>query len=97
MLHLVGQAPYTGNALADCLRVCDANAGILLLEDGVYAALANGSWLPRVLARTRNLYVLDADVAARGLTGRIADGARIVDHAGFVALCCEYPGTCSWY
>ena len=97
MLHIVNRAPQTGAALADCLRVCEAGSGILLIEDGVVAALANGGWLPRILERTQKLYVLEADVAARGLAGRIAAGARSVDYAGFVALCCEYPGTCSWY
>jgi tRNA 2-thiouridine synthesizing protein B len=97
MLHIVNQAPQAGNALTDCLRICDANAAILLIEDGVYAALASGSWLVRIQERTRNLYVLEADVAARGLAGRITGSARVVDYAGFVALCCEYPGTYSWY
>jgi tRNA 2-thiouridine synthesizing protein B len=97
MLHIVNRAPQAGNALADCLRICDAGAGILLIEDGVVAALANGSWLPRILERTHNLYVLEADVAARGLAGKIAANAQVVDYAGFVALCCEYPGTYSWY
>jgi tRNA 2-thiouridine synthesizing protein B len=97
MLHIINRAPLAGNALNDCLRICDAAAGILLIEDGVVAALANGEWLPRILERTHNLYVLDADIVARGLTGKIAGSAKVVDYAGFVALCCEYPGTYSWY
>jgi tRNA 2-thiouridine synthesizing protein B len=97
MLHIVNQAPQTGSALADCLRICDDGAGILLIEDGVIAALANGAWLPRMLERTRRLYILEADVAARGLAGKIAGSVQIVDYAGFVDLCCEYPGTYSWY
>lgn len=97
MLHIINRAPLAGTALADCLRICDATAGILLIEDGVVAALAKGDWLARILERTPNLYVLAADVAARGLTDKISDSAQLVDYAGFVALCCEYPGTCSWY
>lgn len=97
MLHIVNRAPLAGPALTDCLRICDAAAGILLIEDGVVAALANGDWLPRILERTPNLYVLEADVAARGLIGKIHRDARVVDYPGFVALCCEYPGTYSWY
>jgi tRNA 2-thiouridine synthesizing protein B len=97
MLHIVNQSPQAGNALADCLRTCDGGAGVLLIEDGVVAALANSNWLRELLERTHHVYVLEADVAARGLTGKIGDQARIVDYAGFVALCCEYPGTYSWY
>jgi tRNA 2-thiouridine synthesizing protein B len=96
VLHIVNRAP--GNpALADCLRFCSDDAGILLIEDGVYAAVANGPWLQRLLQRTRNVYVLEADACARGLSGRIGEGIERVDYARFVALCCEYPRMHSWY
>lgn len=97
MLHIVNRSPFSHRALAECLRGCDAAAGILLIEDGVYAALAGGEWLARMRDKTDRIHVLAADVAARGLAGRIDAAARSIDYAGFVALCCEYPGTLSWY
>lgn len=97
MLHIVNRTPFAHSALADCLRICDAAAGIVLIEDGVYAALADGEWLDRMREKTQNLYALSADVAARGLADRIGAAVRVVDYAGFVALCCEYPRTHSWY
>lgn len=97
MLHIVNRSPFASSCLADCLRICRAPAGILLIEDGVYAALADGQWLQRMQEKTPHIYVLAADVAARGLAGRIAAAASSVDYAGFVELCCEYPATHSWY
>lgn len=97
MLHIVNQSPFASSCLADCLRICSAPAGILLIEDGVYAALAGSQWLRLMLEKTPRIYVLDADVDARGLAGKIAADATSIDYAGFVELCCEYSSTHSWY
>jgi tRNA 2-thiouridine synthesizing protein B len=97
MLHIVNQAPFNRSSLADCLRVCDAQAALILIEDGVYAARADGAWAQRIFAKTDKVYALDADLAARGLTGKIAARVISVDYAGFVQLCCEHTSTHSWY
>ena len=97
MLHIVNQSPFTRSCLADCLRVCDAQAALILIEDGVYAALADSEWAQRMVEKTGKVYALDVDVAARGLTGKIATSIISVDYAGFVQLCCEHPTSHSWY
>ena len=90
MLHIVNRSPFSHNSLAECLRVCDEQASILLIEDGVYAALRDGEWLQRIQEKTARLYVLDADIAARGLTEKIPAAIARVDYPGFVQLCCEH-------
>jgi len=96
MLHTVNKSPYSHGALADCLRVCGRDAAVLLIEDGVYAALAGGAWID-ALGAVQHVYALAPDVAARGLEGRIAANVALVDYAGFVQLCCEHGTTQSWY
>ncbi|HSB97863.1 MAG TPA: sulfurtransferase complex subunit TusB, partial [Spongiibacteraceae bacterium] len=91
------RSPFSHSSLANCLSVCDSQASILLIEDGVYAALSDGEWLARILEKTARVYVLDADVAARGLSAKIAAAFARVDYTGFVQLCCEHPSTHSWY
>jgi tRNA 2-thiouridine synthesizing protein B len=97
MLHIVNQAPFNRSCLADCLRVCEAQAALILIEDGVYAARADGEWAQRIFAKIDKVYALDADIAARGLTGKTAANIIGVDYAEFVQLCCEYSSTHSWY
>jgi tRNA 2-thiouridine synthesizing protein B len=97
MLHIVNRSPFSHSCLADCLRVCGEHASILLIEDGVYAALADSEWLSRLAAETNRIYVLDADVAARGLGEKISANISRVDYTGFVQLCCEHSSTHSWY
>jgi len=97
MLHTINKSPYSNRCLAECLRVCSADDAILLIEDGVYAALAGNDWIKQLLAKTTAVYALQADAAARGLADRIATEVKAVDYAGFVQLCCEQPSMLAWY
>ena len=40
MLHTVNKSPFERNALESCLRLAASGASVLLIEDGVVAALA---------------------------------------------------------
>lgn len=97
MLHIINQSPFNRSCLADCLRICDAQAAIVLIEDGVYAAINGSAWAQRIIEQVDNVYVLQADVDARGLTGKIADPISAIDYAGFVQLCCAHTNSHSWY
>lgn len=96
MLHTVNKSPYNHAALADCLRVCDASARLVLIEDGVYAAVAGSEWIPR-LAALAGVYALGPDIAARALEGRIDRTVQVIDYAGFVQLCCDHFPIQSWF
>ena len=97
MLHTINKSPYSHQCLAECLRVCSADDIILLLEDGVYAALATGEWLQALLGKAAAVYALQPDITARGLNDRIASAIKTVDYAGFVQLCAEQPNMMAWY
>lgn len=97
MLHTINKSPYSHQCLAECLRVCDVDDVILLIEDGVYAALSSSEWAEQLLAKTAAVYVLHGDVAARGVADRIAPDIKTVDYAGFVQLCCDQPNMLAWY
>lgn len=80
-LHLVNKAA----ALQHCLAVAGADDAVLLLEDGVYAAVA-------ALAPPRPVHVLEPDVTARGLTDRLGEQTTLASDADFVALVeAHYP------
>ena len=97
MLHIINKSPFNNPALGECLRVCDDAAFILLIEDGVYAAIADTAWAKQLADRTAPVYVLAPDIAARGLSERIATRFESIDYAGFVQLCCEHACIQSWY
>jgi len=79
-------------ALDRCLGRATANATLLLLEDGVYAALS-----PREVP-TQALYVLAEDLSARGLSpADLPDGVTSVDMKGFVALTVAHSPVIAWF
>ena len=84
-LHLVNRA----RALAGCLELAAPEDAILLIEDGVYGAIA-------AAAPARQLYALAADVTARGLEKRLAHTVLLANDADFVALAVAHQPIVSW-
>ncbi|MDX9874091.1 MAG: sulfurtransferase complex subunit TusB [Spongiibacteraceae bacterium] len=97
MLHIVNKAP-PHSALDRCLRYSNGSqAIILLIEDGVYAAVVGTEWAQQLLDSGATIWVLEPDVEARGIGGRIEPGIGRVDFSGFVELCCQHHPIQSWY
>jgi tRNA 2-thiouridine synthesizing protein B len=98
MLHIVNKSHTQTNALQSCLRLAKPGHTLLLIEDAVYAATAAGAasaGLAEALA-TLKVYALQPDVDARGMAGKLADGVKAIDYAGFVDLVAEHPNNQSW-
>ncbi|HET9821089.1 MAG TPA: sulfurtransferase complex subunit TusB [Burkholderiaceae bacterium] len=98
MLHIVNKSHTERNALASCLRLARDGATMLLIEDGIYAATQGTAAASGIAAATGRIKVcvLQPDVEARGMAGRLAEGVRAVDYAGFVDLVAEHPTSQSW-
>lgn len=98
LLHIVNRSPTERDAFASCLRHAQDGAAVLLIEDGVYAALSGTTATPLLtdaLARL-TVYALQPDVDARGLRDRIAPGIKLVDYDGFVELITTHSASQSW-
>ena len=75
-----------------CLGRAAGEATLLLLEDGVYAALS-----PRGIP-ARAVYALAEDLAVRGLSpGDLAPGITALDMKGFVALTVAHSPLIAWF
>ena len=99
MLHLINKSPFERTALDSCLRLAKSGSSILLIEDGVYAALGKAAHAGKIAGRMEDFsfYVLGPDVAARGLNdAALIEGIAVVDYAGFVDLVVEHHVTQSW-
>lgn len=99
MLHVINKSPFERPALDSCLRLAQPGSSILLIEDGVYAALENAAPAEKIADRMEefSFYVLGPDVAARGLDDTpLIEGIAVVDYAGFVDLVVEHDVTQSW-
>ena len=99
MLHTVNKSPFEKTALESCLRLAKSGSSVLLIEDGVYAALQGTKVSGDVAEKMKDLsfYVLAPDVAARGLSDKpLIDGIKSVDYAGFVDLVTEHDTSTAW-
>jgi tRNA 2-thiouridine synthesizing protein B len=98
MLHIVNKSPYEKSALDSCLRVARPGHAVLLIEDGVYAAVRGGRAAEKMQTAVSSLrlYALAPDVEARGMKERMIDGVTLVDYAGFVELVTSHPVNQSW-
>ena len=84
-LHIVNKAA----ALDSCLSLVGERDAVLLIEDGVYAARHN-------LRVTASLHVLESDLQARGLAGRVDAEFQILSYDGFVRLVEQYSPIVTW-
>ena len=99
MLHLINKSPFDRNNLDSCLRLAAVGSSVLLIEDGVYAAMSKAAHADAVSKRMGDLtfYVLGPDVSARGLDDKpLIDGINVVDYGGFVDLVAEHDVAQSW-
>ncbi len=98
MLHIVNKSHAQTTSLQSCLRLAQAGAALLLIEDGIYAATTGGAATSGIAAAMKQLkvYALQPDVDARGMAGKLVDGVTAVDYAGFVDLVAEHPNNQTW-
>ena len=89
ILHTVSKSPFEKSSLDTCLRIAVEGSSVLLIEDGVYAAM-NGTSLNGKLGDAGNrlqFFVLGPDLKARGLSeDKVLKGIEVVDYDGFVDL-----------
>lgn len=100
LLHTVNKSPFEKNSLDTCLRLSAPGSCIILIEDGVYGALAGGALAAQLQdgMRAREVYALGADLQARGIdSSRLIDGIEVVDYAGFVGLAARCERIQSWF
>jgi tRNA 2-thiouridine synthesizing protein B len=95
VLHTLNASPASA-AFCDCLRLIAAGDALLLLGDGVYAALADTAARAQLDNCGARVYLLREDAAAAGVLGR-AEGIPLVDIDGFVELSERCTRQLAWY
>jgi len=100
LLHTVNKSPFEKRSLDTCLRLSAPGSCILLIEDGVYGALAGGAHAAKLqdAMRTRKLYALGPDLQSRGIEpADIITGVEVIDYHGFVELAASCDQVQSWF
>ena len=95
VLHTLNAAPGSV-AFEDCLRLATAGDTILLLGNGVYAALAGSEAAGLLRHSEADVVILKDDAIAAG-SAISSDLFLAIDMAGFVELSERYPRQLAWY
>lgn len=99
MLHTVNKSPFEKNSLDTCLRFAQAGSDILLIEDGVYAAIAGSAVEGKLKDALGNhsVFALGPDLSARGISeDKLIEGIKVVGYDGFVELAAKNDRVQSW-
>ncbi len=90
ILHLIQRSPFSNSAFEDCLKIYKPKDSILFMEDGVYALNHHAT-----KNMTKNIYALNDDIQARGLTA--PPQIKAIEYHKFVSLCQTHTQVMSWY
>lgn len=94
MLYILNKSPILLPTLVDSFALLKKDDALLLIEDGVYAAL-HGSAYPIKNANIKIFALLD-DVIARGLQEKLSTEVKLIDYSKFVELTIQYYPICNW-
>lgn len=92
MLHIVKQINDISNAIEYSL----AEDKLLLTEDSVYAAVADSQASDELLQCGKAVYLLEADLRARGLVELVNQTLKVIDYSELVELTETEPKSISW-
>lgn len=95
MLHTLMTSPFRCDLLA-LLRLVAEGDDVLLLQDGVIAALEGSLALEALLNAPISVYVLQEDLDARGLAAQISSKVTVVGYTGFVKLAVSHTQQMTW-
>lgn len=95
MLHTLMTSPFRCD-LSTILRLLASGDDVLLLQDGVIAALEGSAALEALLNAPINLYVLKEDLEARGLLAQISSRVTVVGYTDFVQLAVRNSQQMTW-
>ncbi len=99
MLHTINKSPFEKSTLFSCFRIADLGSDILLIEDGVYAAMMNTQFEDEIreCLDKFQLYVLDLDLQCRGIQhSELIPGIETVNYEGFVQLAVKNDSVHCW-
>ena len=95
-MHTLNAAPDS-SAFFDCCRMLCASDALILLGDGVYAALRGTDAQARLLDTGVEIYVLHADACAAGVLQRLDNRVTVACFDDFAALSERFTKQQAWY
>ena len=94
-LHTMSLTPNS-ELLESCARLISDDDCLLLLGDGLYAAVIGSKCANIMDTINCKIYALKEDCDLAGLGNKISKGVAIIDYGGFVSLSAEHEKHIPW-
>ncbi|WP_272691640.1 MULTISPECIES: sulfurtransferase complex subunit TusB [Providencia] len=85
MLYTLATSPFKCDFFT-MVGFITAEDVVLLMQDGVVAAVAQSPYLVALQKTGAQLYALDVDINARGLQNTLSTAVSVITYQGFVKL-----------
>ncbi|MFW0976809.1 sulfurtransferase complex subunit TusB [Leclercia pneumoniae] len=95
MLHTLSRSPWQCD-IDGLLRMLREGDALLLIQDGVLAAIAGSSYVENITNAPIKVYALKDDLDARGLAGQISTKIDVVGYTDFVDLAVTHTSQMNW-
>ena len=95
-LHLINASSHSSSALLRCLYAATVGDTVLLIENGVFCAVAPTFARDASKATGLNWCALVDDARSRGIEHRLAPSITLVDDHAFVDLVTSHQPIVSW-
>ncbi|WP_337023698.1 MULTISPECIES: sulfurtransferase complex subunit TusB [unclassified Pantoea] len=95
MLYTLLQSPWQCD-IDSLLLLMQEGDDLLLMQDGVTAALEGSQMFIKLQASPAALWVLEEDVVARGLVEQISTKVARLDYTGFVTMTVKHQQQVAW-
>ncbi|ELY2782786.1 sulfurtransferase complex subunit TusB [Cronobacter turicensis] len=95
MLYTLSRSPWQSDINALLRLVCPGD-DLLLMQDGVVAALDDSRYLAALLASPARVAALHCDVEARGLSAQISSNIDTISYNEFVKLTVKHANQMAW-
>lgn len=95
MLHTLSHSPWQCD-IDGLLRMLAEGDELLLLQDGVLAAIEGSRFVEMLNNAPITVSALKEDIAARGLVGQISAKIDVVSYNDFVNLTVKHTTQMSW-
>ncbi|WP_343189415.1 sulfurtransferase complex subunit TusB [Buchnera aphidicola] len=96
MLHILMNSPFKNNNINRFSKMIDFFDDFLAIQDGVIISLKNNYFIKLIKSLTKNLYVLEEDLLARGFRKNISSIFFVINYEQFVFLTVKNKKQISW-
>lgn len=96
MLHVLMNSPFKNSNINSFFKMVDFFDDFLAIQDGVIISLKNNYFIELIKSLTKNLYVLEEDLLARGFKKNISNFFFVINYEQFVFLTIKNKKQISW-